>query len=44
MPWIKTEELEKLRELAASMQEMSGQKEVKILCSRIESILDAMTE
>jgi len=41
---MKTENLEKLRELVWSIQEISKQKEVKILCSRIDSIIDQMTE
>jgi len=44
MPWMRAEDLEKLYELAASIREMASQKEVKILCSRIENILDQITE
>jgi hypothetical protein len=44
MPWMKVEELLKLRELVASIQEIATQKEVKILCSRIDHVIDQIAE
>jgi hypothetical protein len=44
MPWMKVEELLKLRELVSSIQEIASQKEVRILCSRIDHIIDQVAE